>query len=138
MYAGKPQKTITLMKQVLDSISPTKSSDTALLWTAKGVDELLFMGDNQAARHSYQMAAQWASLLDNEQGKNLADRYYQTAQFLATNPDNTEAQIAAWNMVLPNLRDEQTKQEVIIKIKELETKIKSQQTTVLEDKEIGR
>ncbi|GAB4240548.1 MAG: hypothetical protein Kow0049_28530 [Stanieria sp.] len=131
MYAGKPQKTITLMKQVLDSISPTTSSDTPLLWTAKGVDELLFMGDNQAARHSYQMAAQWASLLDNEQGKNLADRYYQTAQFLATNPDNTEAQIAAWKMVLPNLRDKQTRQEVIDKIKVLETKLKSQQTTTL-------
>jgi hypothetical protein len=131
MYAGKPQKTITLMKQVLDSISPNTSSDTALLWTAKGVDELLFMGDNQAARYSYQMAAQWASLLDNEQGKNLADRYYQTAQFLATNPDNTEAQIAAWKMVLPNLRDKQTRQEVIDKIKVLETKLKSQQMNTL-------
>lgn len=129
MYAGKPQQTINLMEQVLDSISPTTSSDNFLLWNVKGLDELLFIGDNQAAKYSYQMAAQWANLQDSKQGKNLADRYLQTANFLATNPDNTEAQIAAWNLVLPNLRDEQTRQEVIDKIKVLETKLKSQQLT---------
>ncbi|BAU67307.1 hypothetical protein STA3757_47180 [Stanieria sp. NIES-3757] len=129
IYAGKPQQTITLIEQVLNSIYPTTSSNNFLLWNVKGLDELLFIGDNQAARYSYQMAAQWANLQDSKHEKNLADRYLQTANFLATNPDNTEAQIAAWNIVLPNLRDAQNKQEVIDKIKVLETRLKSQQLT---------
>ncbi|AFZ34904.1 hypothetical protein Sta7437_1337 [Stanieria cyanosphaera PCC 7437] len=134
MYAGKPQQTITLIQQVLDSISSTTSPDNFSLWNAKGLDELLFIGDNEAAKNSYQMAAKLANLQNSASGKNLADRYLQTANFLATNPDTTEAQIVAWKTILPNLRDQQTRQEVIAKIQDLETKIKSQQTTVLEDR----
>lgn len=127
IYAGKPEQTITLMNQVLNSMPATVSERADLLWMAKGLDELLFVGDNQAAKKSYQMAAQWANRQDNELGQNRAKFYLQTAQFLATDPDNTEVQINSWKMILPNLKKESTKQEVIDKIQALETQLKLQQ-----------
>jgi hypothetical protein len=127
IYAGKPKQTVNLMERVLQVIESKNPPDTTLLWTAKGSDELLFLGDNQAARFSYQRAAYSASLQNNEEGKITAERHLTTAKFLATNPDTTASQIAAWKMVLPNLRDRASRAEVITKIQALETKLKFQQ-----------
>ena len=52
MYTGNPEKTIALMEKVLESVNP-ESEQAAFLWTAKGLDELLFLGDKEAAIKSY-------------------------------------------------------------------------------------
>ena len=44
-----------------------------MLWTSKGLDELLFMGDKEAAIESYKMAAQWAALAEGDRSNNLND-----------------------------------------------------------------
>ncbi|WP_036481473.1 hypothetical protein [Myxosarcina sp. GI1] len=127
IHAGKPEETIILMEKVLKSVSP-ESPEAALLWTAKGLDELLYLGDIQAAKNSYKTAADLASI-HGESGAELAVRYRNTAEFLAQNPDITEAQILAWSLVLPNIRDKQHRQEIITKIDELKSKLQTAQET---------
>lgn len=119
VYAGNPKQTVALMNQVLRSISPDASPNTNLLWTSKGLDELLFLGDVRAARRSYQMAAKWALINQSDRQQDIIDRNLRMADFLATNPDTREAQIRAWSMVLPNIKDEAHRQRVIAKIKVL-------------------
>ena len=119
VYAGNPKQTVALMNQVLRSISPDASPNTNLLWTSKGLDELLFLGDVQAARQSYQMAAKWALINQSDRPQDIIDRNLKMADFLATNPDIREAQIRAWSMVLPNIKDQAHRQRVITKIKVL-------------------
>jgi hypothetical protein len=123
IYAAKPDKTIALMEQVLQSTSPEVSPYTSSLWTVKALDELLFLGDTKAAHKSYNMATQWANQRGDELGKNIAIRNQKTADFLATNPDTTKAQIASWKMILPNVRDSKTRQEILDKIESLEKKM---------------
>ncbi len=116
IYAGRPDKTVTFMNEVLDSISPYTSPLGYYLWIYKGVDEILFLGDMKAAQHSYEMASKWASL----QGADVvAARNRETAQFLANNPDSKQAQIGAWATILTNARDEKTQQRAISEIKAL-------------------
>jgi hypothetical protein len=121
IYAGKPEKTIILMEQVLQSVSPQLSDDASFLWTAKGLDELLFLGDTKAAKYSYTMAAKWA----DQRGDYLeAKKNLKTAQFLANNPESKKVQIAAWTMILPNIVEAQTRQQVINKINSLKAQSK--------------
>jgi hypothetical protein len=122
IYAGNPEKTVALMEEVLQAVSP-QSAQASLLWTSKGLDELLFLGDTKAAHNSYGMAAQWARL----QGNNIDDTFIannlKTALFLAGDPDTKEAQIMAWSTVLPNIKDNQKRQEIIEKINGLKVEI---------------
>ena len=119
IFAGRPEKTVSLMNKVLQSISPEHFPFAYLIWTYKATDELLFLGDNQAAQHSYEMAAKWAEARGDSFGKEAAIRPRETAQFLATNPDSKNAQISAWSMILSNANDLKTKQYVFEKIKNL-------------------
>lgn len=122
IYAGNPEKTVALMEEVLQAVSP-QSAQAALLWTSKGLDELLFLGDTKAAHNSYKMAIQWARL----QGNNIDDTFIannlKTALFLAGDPDTKEAQIMAWSTVLPNIKDHQKRQEIIEKINSFKAEI---------------
>ncbi|PSO71434.1 MAG: hypothetical protein BRC40_11625, partial [Cyanobacteria bacterium QH_8_48_120] len=64
LYAGQPQKTVALIEEGLQSISPEISRKSPYLWMYKGSDEMLFLGDTEAAQHSYEMAAKWAETYD--------------------------------------------------------------------------
>lgn len=122
-YAGKPEKTIALMDRVLESISPEVHPEVSYLWTHKGLDELLYLGDTQAARKSYLTAAQWASKRGDKLGEKIAQKNLKTARFLATNPDTREAQILAWSMILPKIKDEQDRQVILNKIQALKSEL---------------
>ncbi len=123
LYAGKPEKTVALMDRVLKSISPEISPKVSFLWTYKGLDELLYLDDIQAAKKSYLTAARWAIQRGDKEGVKIARRNLNTAQFLAKNPDTREAQLAAWSMILPNIKDEQNRQVVIEKIQALKSEL---------------
>lgn len=125
VYAGNPEQTIALMNEVLRSISPEVSPNATLLWTSKGLDELLFLGDNQAAQKSYEMAAKWAAKTKSDRTQDFIDRNLRMAHFLAKNPDTREAQIRAWSMVLPNIKDEEHRLKIIKKIDTLKAEISS-------------
>lgn len=119
LFAAQPEKTVDLMNKVLDNISPEMPGYPFLVWTYKATDEILFLGDLEAAKNSYQQAAKWAEMRSDEVGDRWADRYRQTAKFLAGNPDSTQAQISAWVSVLSNNQDIRTKRYAIEKLEGL-------------------
>ncbi len=125
VYAGNPEQTVALMNEVLRSISPETSPNATILWTSKGLDELLFLGDTQAAQKSYQTAAKWAAKSKSDRRQEIIDRHLRKARFLATNPDTREAQIRAWSMVLPNIKDAEHRLKIINKIETLKAEISS-------------
>lgn len=122
MYAGNPEKTITLMEQVLESVDP-ESEQAALLWTSKGLDELLFLGDKEAAIKSYKMAAKWATLTESSYPQGLTIKDLEAALESTSEIELKEAQIRAWSSVLVYIKDNQKKREIITKIGSLKAEI---------------
>lgn len=119
IYAGNPQKTVSLLNKILAQISPTIDPNAFVLWNYKGVDEILFLGDTKAAKNSYEKSAQWALMRGDESGKTAAQRSLETAKFLETNPDSKKAQVAAWATILNSVFDDKTRQMAMDKIKSL-------------------
>jgi hypothetical protein len=110
LYAGKPERTVQLLEKAAQAI-PTKIKPKAyFLWQAKGTDELLFLGENKAAKGSYEMAANWAERSSDPTTKVVAERSRQTAQFLAANPDSRRARVGAWFNVLTSAVDNNARQ----------------------------
>lgn len=122
MYAGKAEETVSLIDRVLQT-SPAETKNSHLLWTVKAIDETIFLGDINAAKHSYLIAAQLASQQNSEPVLDVVSYNRQRAEFLATEPDTTEAQIIAWKSVLPNVIKEHERQVIRDRIKALEAKL---------------
>lgn len=122
MYAGNPEQTITFMEQILKSIDP-KSEQAAYLWTSKGLDELLFMGDKSAAIKSYDMAAGWANLTISDRHEQITIKDLELALASTDEIDLKEAQIFAWSSVLVHIKDNQRRAEIIDKISNLKAEI---------------
>ena len=119
LYAGLPQRSVALMEKGLTYLQPDSPPDSFFVWRYKGVDELLFLADSQAAQHSFEIAADWASQSSHPQGQDLAEISRQTAQFLARNPRSKRAQINAWQSILANAFDDPTRQLAISRIEAL-------------------
>ena len=122
MYAGDAEKTIALMEKVLASVDP-ESKDSALLWTSKGLDELLFLGNKEAAIKSYKIAAQWAELSNDLYDYGFTVRDLAEALESTNEIDLKAAQIRAWSSVLVHIRDNQKKKEIVDKIDNLKAEI---------------
>jgi hypothetical protein len=119
LFAGQPNKTVKLINQVLESASPDLPGYPFLLWTYKATDEILFLGNLGAAKNSYEQAAEWASMRNDDLGKEMSSRYLATAKFLASNPNSTDAQIGAWVNVLSQAQDLKTQQHAIKQLEKL-------------------
>lgn len=122
MYAGNPEQTIALMEQAIEAVEP-ESKRAAFLWTYKGMDELLFMGDKQAAINSYEMAAQWASLTNHQYAKDLQLKSFGSNLQNASEIELKEAQLRAWSSVLVYIRDNHRQREILDKIIDLKADI---------------
>jgi hypothetical protein len=118
LFAGRPEKTVALMNKGLKALTPYMPN-SYYVWVYKGTDELLFLGDSQAAAQSNLMAIKWAEIQNTPDSLRIADLSRQSVNFLASNPDSKRAQVSAWSMVLGSARDNQTRQYVIEKIKAL-------------------
>jgi hypothetical protein len=119
MYAAKPEKSVALMEKGLKSMSPQTPPKSYYVWRLKGIDELLFLGNAEAARQSFAQAAQWASTYADPESKNVATISQRTADFLSRNPKSKFAQVAAWSMVLNNVTDDRTRKIAISHIEAL-------------------
>ena len=122
IFAGDPHRSVTLLAESLKSVSPaifTSPYPPYYLWIYKGVDEMLYLGDTEAARASYEIAAQWAETYDDPASQATASRVRETARFLAKNPQSKVTQIGAWTMVLSTDSDERTIQRAMSEIKAL-------------------
>ena len=122
MYAGDPETTIALMQEVLDSIEPI-SQEAVAVWTSKGLDELLFMGDKEAAIESYKMAEQWAALAKGDRLEKLTIKDLEEALESTTELELKEAQLRAWSSVLVHIKDHQRQKEIINRIDRIRDEI---------------
>ncbi|MBV9384884.1 MAG: hypothetical protein JOZ78_00485 [Chroococcidiopsidaceae cyanobacterium CP_BM_ER_R8_30] len=111
------------MAKGLKSLSPKVPQRSYYIWRYKGIDELLFLGDAKAAKHSFAMAANWASFYSDAESKQVAAISRGTAQFLSRNPKSKWAQVAAWVMVLNNQVDERTRGIAVHRLKALGAKV---------------
>jgi hypothetical protein len=123
LFAGQPQQTVMLIEQGIKAIPSQLQPEAYFLWQAKGTDELLFLGRNDAAQNSYEQAANWASRSSDPQIQAIADRSRQTARFLASNPDSRRARVASWFNILTNAIDDSTRQFAVQQITALGGKI---------------
>jgi len=123
LYAGMPGRTIAIMEKHLKSLSPKVPHGSYYIWRYKGTDELLFLGDSQAAKQSFATAAEWASHYSDDRSKQIAKISRQTAKFLERNPKSNSAQISAWVSVLDNAFDDNTRKLAISRIQALGGKI---------------
>ena len=122
MYAGDPETTIILMQQVLESLEPI-SEEAVAVWTSKGLDELLFMGDKVSAIESYKMAEQWAALVQNNSSEELTIKDLESALKSTSELELKEAQLRAWSSVLVHIRDYQHKKEIIDRLDRIRDEI---------------
>lgn len=119
LYAGRPERTIELFERELPLLSPQTPDKAYFIWRYKAIDELLFLGDPNAAQQSFAMAAEWASQYDDPQSQAIARSSRQTADFLESNPNSLAAQVSAWSMVYYNAFDENTQQLAIRRLEAL-------------------
>jgi hypothetical protein len=118
IYAGLPKRSVAITEVGLASLSPNVPG-AYYIWRHKAIDQLLFLGNPQAARQSFETAAAWADASSDPGHEAVAEVSRQTAQFLATNPNSKIAQVSAWTMVLSTAPDERTQQTAIARIQEL-------------------
>lgn len=125
LFARRPDKTVNLLNQALHRVNPQAPNYPFLLWTYKAADETLFLGNLGAAKHSYEMAAQWARQYqyDVDISNEMAERYDKTAKFFASNPDPTQAQFGAWMSILSGSQDRKTQDYILNKLKGLGAEI---------------
>jgi len=119
LFAGSPDTSVRLLEKGTEAVSPQNFPRAYYLWLYKAIDEMLFLGDVEAAIHSYEMAAKWASLQDTEEAQQRAKSARETAQFLRENPLSKEARVSAWGSILSRTTDEKTRQLAIHKIHSL-------------------
>lgn len=122
MYAGDPEKTIALTEEILASVD-SESEHVAFLWTSKGLDELLFMGDKEAAIESYKMAVKSSALTSLERPDGLTIKDLEKALKDTSEIDIKQAQIRAWSSVLTHIKDYQKHREIVDKITNLKAEI---------------
>jgi len=113
IFAGQPCKSIALYAKGLQSLSPEQIPEAYTVWRYQGMDQLLFLGDGEAASRSYQNAAEWADratfgsdALPETEFIALSSR--QAAVLLKQNPRSRQARIAAWGSVLAAAIDKKT------------------------------
>ena len=123
LYAGMPERSVALIQKGLKSLSPQVPLNSYYIWRQKGIDELLFLGNPQAARKSFEKAAAWASVYSDETSKQVAAISSNTAKFLARNPKSKNGQVSAWLMVLTNAPDARTQKIAIKRIEALGGKV---------------
>jgi len=119
IFAGQPKLSVQLLDQSLEHLSPKIADQTYQLWIYKATDELLFLGDLQAAKQSYQKAAEWAKQ-SNETGSDSLKRYAQRmVRFIETDPTTRKGRISAWNYILTTTDQEVVRQKAIKEIEAL-------------------
>ncbi|NEZ66545.1 hypothetical protein D0962_27930 [Leptolyngbyaceae cyanobacterium CCMR0082] len=123
VYAGQPQTAISLMDKGLRVMSPDLPARSYFIWRYKGTDQLLFIGDNQAAQASFQTAADWATQSSDPEAPLVARLSQRTADFLATDPNSKPAVINGWMNVLSRAIDDNVRQEAIAQIEALGGKV---------------
>lgn len=119
LFAGMPERTVEIIEREAPNLSPRTPDKAYYVWRYKGIDELLFLGDSGTAKESFETAADWASVYNDEDAESVEMISRQMVAFLETNPSSRYAQISAWVMVYYNALDQQTQRLAIQRIQGL-------------------
>jgi len=119
LFAGDPNRSVDLMTRGVSNMTPSTPEGGYLVWRYLGIDQLLFLGDGEAARASFETAADWAEQSSLPDAEFIAQASRQTAQFLAQNPSSKAAQISAWVQVASYAIDDETRRLAIERIESL-------------------
>jgi len=119
LYAGQPETAIAISEAAIVNLAPNQPPDAFYPWRYKATDQLLFLGDGEAAQRSFEIAADWAEQSSLPEGYEMSILSAETANFLADNPRSRSAQISAWAGILGNPIDDTTRQLAIEQIIEL-------------------
>lgn len=119
LYGVSPVTTVKLLNEAVSQIKPEDNPMSPYLWSYKGVDEMLFLGESQEAQKSYETAAEWALRTNDPDKEAVAQRNRETAEFLATNPDSKKARVSAWMFILAGGINEETQKLAIMEIRAL-------------------
>lgn len=106
LFAAQPERAVELQEKGLQSLTPKLPPESYFIWRSKGIDEILFLDDTEAARRSHEIAAQWAAQSPDPRAEEDQQSLKRTAEFLATDPDNPQVQVNAWLQVLASAPDE--------------------------------
>lgn len=125
LFAGEPQESVSFLTHALKKqpIKFESSIPPYYLWRAKGNNELLFLGDAEAAKKSYRSSIKSAQAYDDDDSKRIAEISEKSIEFLKTNPDSKFARIGAWINVLSNNPDQKTVRRVTEEIAALGGKV---------------
>lgn len=118
-FAAMPDDSVAIITQGLERLTPEYPNDGFYIWRYRGVDELLYLGDGEAAQKSYQASADWARQSSHPDAPFITENSQRTADFLAKNPLSKQAQVNAWASVLGNALDDATRQRAIDRINAL-------------------
>ncbi|MGD1861116.1 MAG: hypothetical protein ACFB0E_14225 [Leptolyngbyaceae cyanobacterium] len=116
LYAAQPQRGIELQRQGLASLTPKTPPNSYSIWRQIGIDELLFLGDHQAAIRSHEIAAEWASQSPAPRAERAEQSFKDTAEFLKANPQDPQVQANAWLQVVAAAQDDRTRRIAIEQI----------------------
>ena len=119
LFAGDPDRAVDLMAQGVSTMTPNTPEGGYLVWRYMGIDQLLFLGDGEGARESFETAADWAEQSSRPDAESVAQVSRQTAQFLAENPTSKAAQISGWTQIASYAVDDETRRLAIERIESL-------------------
>ncbi len=122
LFAGQASASVEIMDKGLKTLTPNVP-DAYLVWTYKGIDELLFLGEGKKAKKSYEKAAEWALYQGDEKSLLLGQRFAEMTKFLENDQDSKKAQAGSWLMVLSNAKDKKTVDIALDKIRQLGGKV---------------
>ena len=102
-YQAKPEIAVQLMERGTSALSPQIDPQAWTVWRNKGLDELLLLGDIPESIRSHEMAADWVE--QTPKGRELAQIFRGTAEFLRRDPDSVPVRFAAWSTVYAQTKD---------------------------------
>ncbi|WP_264327276.1 hypothetical protein [Romeriopsis navalis] len=96
---GQPEASIQLLDRGIAALDPQKHPGAHTLWTLRAFDQLLLLGDAQAASESYRMGGEWAAQSSDPVMRQDAPILQRYSEFLKKDPDSTIVRFGSWNTV---------------------------------------
>jgi hypothetical protein len=132
IFAAQPKQAVDFFRIGLKSLVPEIQPQAYTVWRRKAVDQLLFLGETQAARQSYLKTAEWAERAkfnndDLVETKIIAQVSRQTAAFLLQNPDSKAARINGWSYILASAVDRKTAELAIAELNKLGIEVEAKE-----------
>ncbi|MEN9218284.1 MAG: hypothetical protein Q6J33_04660 [Gloeomargarita sp. DG_2_bins_126] len=95
LYAGEPERSLQIAARAMEHLTPAVP-DAYYPWLYRGIDEMLFLGDSQAAIRSFETAAAWAKTWNTPASQAAVQRATTSAELLRENPDSRVAKAIGW------------------------------------------